>query len=675
MKKLFVCAAVPAGLWAQIPAAEDLGTKSKRESYQEGLEVREIRESAAKDVGEALARIDGMAMLRKGAIANDVVLRGLPSNNINVLIDGARIYGACPGHMDPAAFHVDFAEVERVEVTKGGFDVMNQGSLGGMVNVIRKRSRPGLHLTPSFQTGSWGYWNPSLTGAVGNERIEMSGGYSYRQSGAYRDGRGARMTENAGYRPAFVGDDAFRIQAGWGAVRFSPRQNQSGELSYARQDGANILYPYLLMDSPYDIADRLNTSYEVREMGGWVKRVRLQGYYTTVRHWMTDEKRTSSMKALDAFGMGTFARTRAAGGRADFEFGRGLVAGVESFQRNWNAVNSMRMPGMVTDQNVVPNVDTTVTGAYVDYSRQVNDRLRLGGGARIDTGLMDAGGGAANLGLYEAYKGTAALRARDTFPSANARVAVGLTPGLELFAGGATSVRLPDAQERYYNQKRMGSDWVGDPALRPSRSAEANLGLNFRRRGGFVRPSVYWNSVGDFIVVHDQARRMMQPGVMNAMARSYANVDARLYGGELSYGWPAGSRWLIAGGAAYTRGSKTARPELGIFNTNLAEIAPLSARSSVRYGRRRWFAEVEGLAHGRQSLVDTDLREQPTPGYATMNVRFGIHTGKATVTAGLENLLDRYAVQHLSYQRDPFRSGVRVAEPGRNAFVNVSYAF
>lgn len=675
MKKFVVCAVVTAcAAWSQIPSAEDLETKSRRESYQEGLEVREIRESAARDLGEALAKIDGITMLRKGAIANDIVLRGLGSNNLNVLIDGARIYGACPGHMDPAAFHVDFAEVERVEVTKGGFDVLNQGGLGGTVNVIRKRSGPGFHLTPSLQWGRWGYWNPALNGSAGNERLEVSGGYSYREAAPYRDGRGARMTEGAGYRPGLVGDDAYRIQTGWGAVRFSPRRNQSGELSYTRQDGANILYPYLQMDAPYDIADRLNASYEVREMPGAVRRVRVQTYYTTVRHWMTDEKRTSSAMALDVFGMGTFARTRAAGGRVEMELARGVEAGVESYQRNWNAVNSMRMPAMMMDQNIVPNMDTTVTGAYVDGSRQVGERLRVGGGVRVDTALMETRG-SANLNLYEAYKGTPALKARDTAPSANGRVAVGLTSALELTAGVAASLRLPDAQERFFNQKRSGSDWVGNPSLRPSRSGEANLGLNYRRKGLFVKPSLYWNSVGDFIAVHNQARQMMRPGVMNTLARSYANVDARLYGGEVSSGWSSGARWLLSAGAAYTRGSKQARPELGIYNTNLAEIAPLTARSSARYGRRLWFAEVEGLAKGRQSRVDTDLKELPTPGYATMNLRFGVHAGRVTVTTGVENVFDRWYMQHLSYLRDPFRTGARVAEPGRNGFVSVSYSF
>jgi iron complex outermembrane receptor protein len=74
-----------------------------------------------------------------------VVLRGFQQGDINVLIDGARIYGACPNHMDPPASHVDFAEIQQVEVTKGVFDIRSQGSLGGVVpgrsSVSRDRQR------------------------------------------------------------------------------------------------------------------------------------------------------------------------------------------------------------------------------------------------------------------------------------------------------------------------------------------------------------------------------------------------------------------------------------------------------------------------------------------------------------------------------------------------------
>ncbi|MCW5979499.1 MAG: TonB-dependent receptor [Bryobacteraceae bacterium] len=670
-----VMLAASAVFCGQLPVSEDLETKSRREPFQEGLDVREVRESSARDVGEALSKLEGIWKLRKGGIASDVVLRGFQNDNLNVLIDGARIYGACPGRMDPQAFHVDFAEVERVEITKGTFDLANQGSLGGSVDIIRKRFAPGYHFSPSLQTGSFGYFNPALAASAGSDSLEVSGGYSHRQSDPFRDGRGQRMTAEGGYRPEYMDDDAYRIRTGWITLRFAPARRQSGEVAYTRQDGANTLYPYLQMDSPYDIADRLSARYEWRELAGALERIRFHSYYSRVNHWMTDEKRLSSLGARDAFGMATYAHARVTGGRIDATFHNGLVAGLETFQRNWDAVNSFRTAAMVTDQNVIPNVNTTVAGAYLQWSKSVSDRLRLGAGARLDTANMYARSSSVNLRLFEAYKDVSNLRKRDTNPSASVHAAYGLTRSLEVFAGAGSTVRTPDAQERFFNHRRMGTDWVGNPALAPARNAEGTLGLNLRRRGFYLKPVAFYSRLSDFIVVHNQARIAPQPAVMNLAARSYANVDARIYGGELTYGIGIGPRWLVSGGASYSRAAKDPIPSLGILDPDVAEMPPLRVRTAVRYGARLWFAEAEGLAAGSQRRVDGDLNELPTAGYGVANLKCGLHAKRSTLSVGLDNVLNRYYVEHLSFQRDPFRSGLRVPEPGRNLFLTFAYAF
>ncbi len=90
-----------------IATAEESVTVSAQEAdTQDTLDVSEIRQSSAKDVGEALSAIDGLWKIRKGGIGNDVVLRGLQRDNVNVLIDGSRIYGAClraPPYWEPTS--------------------------------------------------------------------------------------------------------------------------------------------------------------------------------------------------------------------------------------------------------------------------------------------------------------------------------------------------------------------------------------------------------------------------------------------------------------------------------------------------------------------------------------------------------------------------------------------
>ena len=66
-----------------------------------------------------------------------------------------------------------------------------------------------------------------------------------------------------------------------------------------------------------------------------------------------------------------------------------------------------------------------------------------------------------------------------------------------------------------------------------------------------------------------------------------------------------------------------------------------------------------GLARGRCRVPD---REEAGRGHVA-------------VTLGATNLLDRAYAPHLSYQRDPLRTGVRVHDPGRSLYVNLSLRF
>ena len=162
---------------------------------------RSCAETSAVDVGEALGWKAGLWRLRKGGIANEIVLRGLQSRDLNVLIDGQRVYGACPNHMDPAAFHVDFAEVDRVEVGKGPFDVKNQGGLGGTVNVVTRKPEPGWHATPTLAAGSFGLVNPSLTAGRGG-RAALRAGRLLRAPGRPLRGRRRPPLHRARQLPA-----------------------------------------------------------------------------------------------------------------------------------------------------------------------------------------------------------------------------------------------------------------------------------------------------------------------------------------------------------------------------------------------------------------------------------------------------------------------------------------
>lgn len=659
---------------AQEPLLDELGARGKQLSHVDSLLVREVRESSAKDVGEALAKLDGLWKVRKGAIANDIVLRAFQADDINVLVDGVRVYGACPGRMDPSSFHVDFAEIETVEVSKGAFDVRNQGSLGGLIHIASKGPGAGWRFEPTLSAGSFDYVNPSLTGSYADNRWHWLAGYSARAGRPYRDGSGRRITEYANYH-AGAGDlRAFEINTGWMKLGFRPAVNQALELSYTRQAGGKTLYPYLLMDALYDNADRAGLRYEAGGLSGPVQAIRGQVYLSAVRHWMTDEYRMSAIGADRPYHMATYASTRALGGRLEADL-QGITAGFDGYRRHWDAVNTMRLGGGYTDQHVVPNVAVTTGGLFAAFQRTVRDTLRLGGGFRFDLAGSEARSPRVQSVLYRAYKATEALSAVDRLPSWNLHAAYSLPRGLEAFLGAGRTGRLPSPQERYFAQRRMGADWVGNPGLRPARNTELDAGVTYRRGRLQIKTLAFLSDVDDFIVPHNQNRLGEVPGVMNLSARSYENVNARFYGGEVTSRYTPRRTLLVSLGLSWVRGVKDAKPERRIFDRDIAETPPLRGRAGVRWGGKLFFCELEGIGVRAQRRVDGDLRELPTPGYAVVHAKGGIHARRLSLTLGVDNVLDRHYYEHFSFQRDPFRLGARIPEPGRSIFLNAGYRF
>jgi iron complex outermembrane receptor protein len=669
MKKAFLLTAIVSFGYAQEILLKEVELKAKKETFKDSLEVREVRESSAKDVGEALTKLEGIWKIRKGGIANDVVLRGFYRDNINVLIDDDRVYGACPNRMDPPAFHVDFSQVERIEVIKGPFDVRHQGSMAGLVNIITKKPEKGFHIKLNASAGSFNFINFSPVVSYADDKLGILVGYSYRYSKPYKDGDGKKITEYANYKPQFINSKAFEINTYWTKLGFKPIENHSVEFSYTRQDARHVLYPYLRMDAIYDKTDRFNMNYQIDGISDTLKSLKFHLYYTKVDHWMDDRYRTSAGMGL--WSMATDAKSKAYGGRLEANLGD-LTLGFEAYKRNWDAINYM---GMMGTQFAIPDVDTDSFGLYGEYKKNLSDRLRWVAGLRLDTTKTQADSSKANTNLYFAYKNTRSTSKTDTYPSGNIQLFYELQKGTELFVGLGHSVRVPDPQERYFALRRMGTDWVGNPELKPSKNTELDLGIKHSTDRTLIKATAFYSYVQDYITVHNQSKVNSVPGVMNSQARSYENVNAQFFGGELDLRLSLTQELFLFGGMSYVQARKETKPEKNINSSNVAEIPPLKTRLALRYDKGSYFGEVETILSATQNRTDTDLREQKTSGYGVVNIKVGGNFKGFTINAGIDNVFDKRYFEHLSYLRDPFTTGVKVPEPGRTFYVNVSYTF
>ncbi len=640
-------------------------------SPPQSLEAAVLRESAARDVGEALARISGVWKIRKGGIANDIVVKGYSQDDVTVLIDGARVAGACPNRMDPPAFHLDFAELDRVELAPTGGNMAAQGSMGGLVNVVTKKPAKGLHADISVASGSWSMVNPSATVSYGSDRFAVLGGLSNRTSKPYADGSGQLITERSNYTEAADDADAYDVSSAWARLYWAPAEEHELNLSYAYQAADDVLYPALLMDALVDDTDRLVLGYRYSPDRGSLRDLRATAYATQVEHWMVDSLRTSAGSAPKGWSMGTMATTRIIGVSADAEIGP-VTLGFEAYNRNWDAWTEMAGMNYMR-QYTIPDGELEAAGLSARWLYPASQRTRLQIGGRVDWVATSADPEKANTGLYYAYHDTVSISRTDVEPSLSVQVVHELSTRVSLSGGLSRSVRSPDPRERYIALKRKVGDWVGNPELEPPVAGRAELGLTWSAGVGTLTATAWADSVDGYIIVYNQQRINVAPGVMNVRAQSYANVDALLRGAAVEGSVALSSRVFLSGNVAYVRGTQEPIPELGIYSEDIAEMPPLSARLAARWQSPKLFAEIEGVGAAAQDRVDTDLNESPTPSWGIVNLKGGITTGPWRLQVVLGNIFDRTYHEHYSYLRNPYRSGFVINEPGRNATFSVGW--
>jgi iron complex outermembrane receptor protein len=679
----------------------EIVVKGKRGPRTESLEAREVRERGARDLGEALSTLPSIAKVRKGGIANDIVLRGMKKDDVAVTIDGAKVHGACPSRMDPPAFHLDYAEVDVVQVKRGPFDVAQPGALAGAVDVRTRRGRAGVGTELNLEGGSASMMSGSLNASYGAPRYDMLVGASYKEGNPYLAGDGRNFTEfvpelvgtsanPARFRDQSDGQQAYRIGSGFARLGFVPADGQRVEVGYTRQSAPRALYPYLRMDGVADDTDRVTARWDAQGLGAVAASV--SGYWSRVAHDMTDVFRCSSAAIPGTCGgalardysMGTFARSDVWGGQAEVRGGDpetllGWRAGADFYARTWdNRTDRLnRSTGVYASEASIPDVRIQGVGLYAEARRSLGEteaKTRLVAGVRLDAARSEAG--VDRTALFRKYYPDAdlSLRRDDVLVGGNVQLERDLRAGLTAWAGYGHGARVPDPQERYIALTGMGAtpsgpnpDWLGRPDLAPVRSDELDLGLTWRAPRIVVKTQLFHAWYADYI---DLANVTPAPGSTGApRGRSYENVAARTFGGEAAGRVALPANLFVAGSASYTRGINDST------GTSLAEFPPFKAALSLRWDDGRLFAEAEEIYASRQGFVDSSLQEEPTPAWWTTSLKAGAGWRGMKVFAMVQNLFDRTYVEHLSYQRDPFAAGFKVPEPGRSFQLAAQYAY
>ena len=104
-----------------------------------------IQELPDANAAESVARVPGVTIKREGGEGNKVVIRGLSPKYNSITVDGTRLASTDADDRSTDLSMISQYMLDGIEVTKAGTPELDGDVLGGTVNFILKKAKPGLH--------------------------------------------------------------------------------------------------------------------------------------------------------------------------------------------------------------------------------------------------------------------------------------------------------------------------------------------------------------------------------------------------------------------------------------------------------------------------------------------------------------------------------------------------
>jgi len=636
----------------------------------ESTVVTEVAQKAqtSADVAQALSdNVPAIDMSRRSGIANDIILRGQKRDNITVEVDGTKVYGACPNRMDPPVSHIVANQIDKVQVIEGPYDVTTFGTLSGGVKISTKKPSQEEKASLNLGFGSWNYNKFGASAQGGNKRVRFNFTASMESSDQYKDGNGDTLaTQIDNYvgdnvllngvklKPQYHDMEAYTKKSAMAKVYIQTLKNQELRLSVTANRSDNILYANSKMDAIYDDSNLYNVEYNIDAINDIYKNINLQYYHTDVDHPMDTHFRVVSLTNPV---MTNWLTTDMDGIKLKNTFlinNYKLLIGLDGSRRVWNG-----------------HYEKDHSAAAIGYRKSIDNGVTKNSAifAKLNKTF-----GAFDVEVGARYDDTSitndSLQDNDyTSFSANLLSTYHINKENKLFVGVGQAYRVPDARELYF----VGSkgNLVGTPDLDQVKNQEVDLGYNYDGDAFSFKIKTFYSMLSNYIYI--------KKGVAT---NAFSNIDATVYGAELSGTYYLTDDMTLDMGASYKRGKKD-KPLAGQTDTDMADMAPLRGNVALNYEyARNSLASLEVRASKRWDTIDSDNGEQVLAGWAIVNAKIKHALNKKfDFTLGINNILDKTYAQSNTYADLTLITAggtddvMLMNEPGRYIYTNLDFKF
>ncbi len=640
----------------------------------ESTTITEVAQNAqtSADVAAALSTsVPAIDMSRRSGIANDILIRGQKRDNISVEVDGTKIYGACPNRMDPPVSHIVANQIETIEVIEGPYDVTTYGNLSGGVKIQTKQPTKELKGQLNLGFGSWNYKKFGVSGSGGNDFIRMSITASTESSDQYKDGNGDTISgqidkyvisnpavAGTAYKPEYKDLQAYKKKSVMAKAFVTTAKNQELRLSVTANRSDDVLYGNSKMDALYDDSNIYNIEYNIDSISNLYKNLNIQYYYSDVDHPMATLYRVSS-GAASVNSVSNHLTTSMQGLKLKNTFDIStykLLVGLDGSKRTWDGKYYKTLTGAPLPAGNSKSIDDALTknaAIFAKLSKNYNSFNYSLGVRYDDTKITHA---TLNSNNYSSF-------------GVNFLTTYNLDKDNKIFFGAGQAYRVPDARELYF--VNSAGSLVGTPDLKKTRNREADLGYEINNDNFKFKIKGFYSKLSDYIYI--------QKGVS---VNAFTNIDATIYGTELSGSYYINDDMTLDLGASYKRGKKD-HALAGQTNTNLADMAPLRANAALNYEyANNSIATLEVRASDRWTKIDDQNGEQVLAGWAILNAKVKHAVNKKfDFTLGMNNMLNKTYAQSNTYaDLTLILSGTSndvmlMNEPGRYVYTNLDFKF
>jgi iron complex outermembrane receptor protein len=612
------------------------------------------------------ARLEGMSLIKRGAYAQEPMLHGFSGGQLNVTIDGMKIFGACTDRMDPVTSYIEPTNLKTISIRQGTSCNESGCNVGGSVDMSLQEPIKGGRTAP-FASVGFGYESVSngknilFSSGTGKGRWAWGIDGVYRRNENYRDGNNKTIP--------FTQFEKINLHS---VGKYDVDKTSSFKLDVLYDLARNVGYPALPMD--VSKAEAALVGLEYRHEGKVPLKAKL--YFNRVVHLMDDSERDSTFfltntqtggteivyMRMDMPGrsttLGTYIQAEKFWNRKNR-----LSLKLDNYTNNSLAEMTMYMNRPATGREkpmymqTWPEMLRNVSGIFVQNTTFISEKLRFVLDARLDYGIdiLQSEYGQQQFSVF----GYSLNKQQDKLvKSMNLSSTYNFNKHLTAEAALGYAERLPTITERlgfYLYNAYDGYDYIGNPYIKPERSNFARVAFRYSGSAIKLNLSQSFSRVDNYIMgISD---RTIEP--MNFYTngtRVYANVPwANLYSADLDLMVFPAKNWSVFMLGKYTYGELHSGDPLPL-------MPPLKTIVSVRYSNDRFSVQLENESSLPQTRINLNYGESKSKAYSVFHVKSSyamkFWNTKADVGLGVSNLLNKAYYDHLDWGR--------INRPGRS---------